>query len=44
MKKSWVFAMLVLSLLMIAGCSNVKDTESLNQVSLLQWLTLWDYY
>ena len=36
--------MLVLSLLMIAGCSNVKDTESLNQVSLLQWLTLWDYY
>ena len=44
MKKSWVFAVLVLSLLMIAGCSNVKDTESLNQVSLLQWLTLWDYY
>jgi len=44
MKKFWVLAVLALSAFIITGCCNVKDTESLNQVSLLQGLTLWDYY
>ena len=44
MKKIWVLAVLALSAFIITGCSCVKDTESLNQVSLLQGLTLWDYY
>ena len=44
MKKFWLLMMLSLSLFVITGCCNTKDTESLNQVSLLQGLTLWDYY
>ena len=36
--------LLIWGLLLTWCCCNVKDTETLNQISLLQWLTLWDYY
>ena len=44
MKKIWILTTLLFGSFLLAGCNNVNDTETLNQVSLLQGLTLWDYY
>ncbi len=45
MKKIWLLTTLLVAWLLLTGCGcNVKDTETFNQISLLQWLTLWDYY
>lgn len=44
MKKIWLLTAVLCGCFLLAGCSNVNDTETLNQVSLLQGLTLWDYY
>ena len=44
MKRLWILVMLSLSFFMITGCTNTNDTETINQVSLLQGLTLGDYY
>ena len=44
MKRLWILVMLSLSCFMITGCVSTNDTETINQVSLLQGLTLGDYY
>ena len=44
MKKFWLLFTLSLTLFLITGCCNTKDTDTMNQVSLLQWVTLGDYY
>ena len=45
MKKIRLLTTLLVAWLLLTGCGcNVKDTEIFNQISLLQWLTLWDYY
>ena len=44
MKKLFSLLILSLSFLLLTWCCNNVDNETLNQVSLLQWLTLGDYY
>ena len=44
MKRLTALFVMTLAFLVISWCWNVKDTETINQVSLLQWLTLGDYY
>jgi len=44
MKKSLLISALTLSCFAIAGCNTQQDTDTMNQISLLQGLTLWDYY
>ena len=44
MKKIYLVFSLLIGCLFLTGCNNVKDNETLNQISLLQGLTLGDYY